>query len=180
MPETTVRVKGRALQRFLARLIGARGDIDDTARAALARDLGHMIAGAKIRRIAWSELARRERMAKRLARKPRGAASTGEAQAAASPPPQKAAVGETPAGANPEFDPYSFGLIPLYQRGGGAALRAKLETVDNVEQLRKMARAQQIGLPAEIRRGAVDAANVRDAIVVAVEKRIADRRAAAS
>lgn len=78
------------------------------------------------------------------------------------------------------FDPYAFGLIPIYQREGGAALRTKLDTIASVDHLRKMARAQQIGLPANIRRGEVSPETVRDAIMSAVEKRIADRRAAAS
>lgn len=81
---------------------------------------------------------------------------------------------------SPDFDPYAFGLVPVYQREGGEALRNKLATIRNVDHLRRMARAQQIGLPASMRRGEVAADSVRDAIIKAVEKRIADRRAAAS
>ena len=205
MAETTVRLRGRALRRFFERLMQSRPELDPDARAALARDLGHMLAGAKVRRIAWAELARRKRMARRLKKKPPvapkrasptdghqfGAATPDRtvAKRAAKPKPAETPTGPataasvaTPvaAGDAGNFDPYAFGLIPIYQRGGGDALREKLATVDSVDHLRKMARAQQIGLPSEIRRGSVDAAAVRDAIIVAVEKRIADRRAAAS
>jgi len=106
------------------------------------------------------------------------AQTTPGAQAAAQPlpsqPPQ--APPESAAG----FDPYAFGLVPTFQREGATGLATKLNAITTVDDLRKMARAQQIALPADIRRGNVDAQAVRAAIVAAVAKRIADRRAAAS
>lgn len=92
-------------------------------------------------------------------------------------PSRSAATGfEDAAGA---FDPYGLPLVPTFQRGGADALADRLRAVATVDHLRRMARAQQIALPADIRRGDVAPEIVRTAIVKAVAKRIADRRAAA-
>jgi len=80
---------------------------------------------------------------------------------------------------SPAFDPYAFGLVPTFQRHGAEGLMAQLETVANVADLRKLARAQQIVLPIELRAGEAEADAVRQGIVSAVAKRVADRRAAA-
>lgn len=84
-----------------------------------------------------------------------------------------------PAADSAAFDPYCVGLVPTFQREGRDGLLAKLAPIGDIAQLRQMARAQQISLAAELRSGEIDAAALRGAIVVAVEKRIADRRAAA-
>ena len=55
----------------------------------------------------------------------------------------------------------------------------RLAEVSSPEHLRKMARAQQVALPADLRKAGADADAIREAIVKAVAKRIADRRAAA-
>ncbi|MEM7776395.1 MAG: hypothetical protein AAF732_12370 [Pseudomonadota bacterium] len=207
MTRTTFKLKGPALQRYVYRVIARRSELDgDTART-LSQDLGKLLVAANVRRIAWSDLTRRRRKrapqksdqpsraagaeSAKTRRKPtsrtaksgaggrrsqRGETKAAEKPAAVTPPP--AAVAAPHAGA--DFDPYAFGLVPIYQREGGEGLRSKLEAIKNVDHLRKMARAQQIGLPADIRRGDIALAHLRDAIVSAVEKRIADRRAAAS
>lgn len=85
----------------------------------------------------------------------------------------------TPAQPVSAFDPYIFGLVPVYQRQGPDGLLERLGKIKRVDHLRKMARAQQIVLPAELRSGDVPAETIRSGIVTAVGKRIADRRAAA-
>ncbi len=77
------------------------------------------------------------------------------------------------------FDAYAFGLVPTFQREGRQGLIGKLEAVENIDQLRQMAKAQQIVLPQELRSGDVALDVVRGAIADAVAKRIADRKAAA-
>jgi hypothetical protein len=114
------------------------------------------------------------------------ARSTEEPQAGApSSPEPLPAAGPTPglASAPPPagpFDPYIFGLVPIYQRQGPDGLMAKLAEITHIDHLRRMAKAQQILLPAELRSGDADARALRAGIVAAVGKRIADRRAAAS
>ncbi len=77
------------------------------------------------------------------------------------------------------FDPYAIGLVPTYQREGAEGLAAKLAEVTALDDLRKMARLQQVALPAELRAPDADIEAVRAAIVAAVARRIANRRAAA-
>lgn len=74
-------------------------------------------------------------------------------------------------------DPYAFGLVPVFKREGAKGLSAKLATIGSADHLRAMAKAQQIVLPRELRFGPADAATLRTAILEAVEKRVADRRA---
>ncbi|HUS97730.1 MAG TPA: hypothetical protein VMX97_13415 [Hyphomicrobiaceae bacterium] len=97
-------------------------------------------------------------------------------QAAAHPQIAVAPKPDKPATA---FDPYAFGLIPIYQRQGRDGLLEKLKTITSGDDLRRMARAQQIMLPAPLRTGDASLDEIRTAILAAVEKRIADRRAAA-
>ncbi len=77
----------------------------------------------------------------------------------------------------PSFDSFQFGLVPVYKREGAEGLARKLAELDSVENLRAMAKDQQIVLPREVRRGEVTAEEVRKAIVAAVEQRVSDRRA---
>ena len=77
------------------------------------------------------------------------------------------------------FDPYAIGLVPIYQREGAEGLSEKLAAIGSLDNLRKMARSQQVALPAELRGSDADIEAVRAAIVSAVGKRIANRRAAA-
>ena len=82
---------------------------------------------------------------------------------------------ETP----PAFDAYAIGLVPTFQREGREGLIGKLTAVGSADDLRKMARAQQIVLPEPLRQGDVTLDALRAAIADSVEKRITDRKAAA-
>lgn len=101
----------------------------------------------------------------------------------AAPPPKPALPPPSPAPAAAEavegggFDAFQFGLVPIFKREGAEGLRAKLDGIPSVDNLRDMAKAQQIILPREIRRGDVDAETVRGAILDAVEQRVTDRKA---
>lgn len=97
------------------------------------------------------------------------------------PPPSSApTLAPAPAqAADTPFDAYAIGLVPTFQREGRDGLIAKLGTIASVEQLRAMAKAQQIVLPQELRTGPVTPEALRTAVADAVAKRIADRRAAA-
>jgi hypothetical protein len=88
---------------------------------------------------------------------------------ASAPPPASAAP----------FDPYVVALVPVMQREGADSLVAKLTAIGDTDKLRRIARAQQIALPAEMKSDAVDVATLAAAITQGVAKRIADRKAAA-
>lgn len=76
-----------------------------------------------------------------------------------------------------EADPFIFGLVPVYKREGAEGLLVKLAEIRSVAHLRAMAKAQQIVLARELRTGDIDVVTLRAAILEAVEKRVADRRA---
>lgn len=76
-----------------------------------------------------------------------------------------------------DADPFVFGLVPVYKREGAEGLLVKLAEIRSVAHLRAMAKAQQIVLARELRTGDIDVVTLRAAILEAVEKRVADRRA---
>jgi hypothetical protein len=76
----------------------------------------------------------------------------------------------------PPFDPYVFSLVVVLTKEGTEGLLGKLSEVDRADDLKAMAKAQHIALPL----GLNTLADIRAAIVAGTERRIADRRAAAS
>jgi len=76
----------------------------------------------------------------------------------------------------PLFDPYAFGAVAVLMREGRDRLLARLEAITTIEHLRLLAQAQNLSIPAALRR--ID--EVRLAVVESAEGRIAQRRAAAS
>ncbi len=89
--------------------------------------------------------------------------------------PARAAVQQLPSVVS-AFDPHAFSLIVVMTKQGPAGLEAKLRTIDNIDQLRALARAQHVALD----RALVALPDVRAAIIAGTAQRIADRRAAAS
>src|SRR5690606_3553332 len=59
-------------------------------------------------------------------------AALARAPAALDAPPDAAAAASKP------FDPYAFGLVPIYQKEGREALRARLGDVATADHLRQM------------------------------------------
>ena len=188
MKRTTHRLAGHALRRALKRIISASTALDEKSAEQLADEATRLMPRARLHND-W-----RMRLAKARGSNASGSSSApekGEQHSTGTPAPTSDNTGKTaPATVEValstdtdelrEFDPYEIQLVPTFQRAGAEALRAQLEQVHSVANLRQMARSQQIALPAEIRRGEVEPEKVRDAILRAVEKRIADRRAAAS
>jgi hypothetical protein len=180
MKRTTKKLSGIGLELFLRRFFLSYSDIDEPLARQLAEDGTKTFASVRVRRIAWHNWRRRPE-----ARKP------GIKTPPSAPPPAMAVPPSTrPVEPPPRvettlpqdaatFDPYAIGLVPIFQREGADGLLAKLADIHSVDDLRKMARAQQVALPAELRGVDPDINAVRQAIVEAVGKRIANRRAAA-
>ncbi|MGQ0673907.1 MAG: hypothetical protein ACT4N2_13670 [Hyphomicrobium sp.] len=85
-------------------------------------------------------------------------------------------VASAPAAIDTPFDPFAFSLVVVRTREGADGLRAKLSSIDSAGHLRALAKAQHVNVPAEL----ASADDIRTAIIVATERRIADRKAAAS
>ena len=175
---------GRHLHRFLKRFFEAQDDIDPAAAERIARVLGVTFSSVRLRRqggaFAGRYLQREEFIA------------SGERQKKTSQPEKAAVQAENDASypqncpqvklaveSDEKFNPYAFGLVPVFVREGPDGLLQRLNTIQRLDHLRTLARFQQIALPSEFRHGDVAVDDVRSAIVTAVGKRIADRRAAA-
>lgn len=169
MARSTRALAGAAKDAYLARLVGSVDGLDETARADLTERLTQEIALVSLKRHA----------AKSAQRQPLAEAEGGTLVAtdvvemadvscsdatAISPPPASA------------FDPYSPNVIVVIRTRGREAVLAELHSIDDVERLRILAREQQLGIAADL----ADAGELRLAIVAAAERRIANRRAAAS
>jgi len=194
MKRTTERLAGADLKAFLSRVFHGDTAVDRPTADRLADATTALMKSARIKRAA------RQRWLAETQASARGAAPTATVEPVKAPEAQRGDAPSNPAeaashagrtpvsdsdpGPNPDgaekaFDPYAFGLVPTYQREGAEGLAKRLADVARVDQLRQMARSQQIALPADIRRGEVTPEVVRTAIIKAVEKRISDRRAAA-
>ena len=169
MKKSSKKLSGPGLTRFFKRFYQAQAGIDAATAERLAKISSQTFSSVGIRRVAWSEM----RSAPAQAEKPAAVDRPAEKQPASD---GREALAVPPPGV---FDPYCFGLVPIYQREGKSGLLTKLNTVESVDHLRKMARAQQIALPSELRSGEISLNVLREAIAAAVEKRIANRRAAA-
>lgn len=74
------------------------------------------------------------------------------------------------------FDPFGFGAVVTLQRDGRETLKRRLDKIESVEHLRRMAEAQHLGAVENIK----DAASLRRAIIAGAEMRLANRAAAAA
>ena len=183
MKRTTKKLSGVGLKLFLQRFYGSYAGIDEALAQKLSEDGAKTFASVRLRRLAW----RNGQPAARSARNPTAppaAPKATEPQADAEPTPVAPTPSPTPpppaqTDSDLPFDPYAIGLVPVYQREGPEGLGAKLAAIPSLNNLRKMARMQQVALPAELRGDDADIEAVRAAIISAVAKRIANRRAAA-
>lgn len=172
MKRTTRKLTGAAKDRFLAGFFAAEPGLEAELARRLAARSQATFTSLRIRRLTHGRLVSRPRPVEPVVPAPHAPVIV-----AAPPAAPISAEPVTPSAA--AFDPYVFGLVPVFQREGRDGLLARLATVAGVEDLRLMARTQQIVLPEALRRGEAEPAAVRTAIADAVAKRIADRRAAA-
>jgi hypothetical protein len=101
------------------------------------------------------------------------------AKPAASPAAPAVAVTEAAAAkaaASVAFDPFAFSVVALYAKKGKLVLEAKLADIHDAGNLRAIADAQHLGIAADV----TEAQALRTAIVAGAERRMADRKAAAS
>lgn len=184
MKRTTKKLTGIGLELFLRRFYGTYADIDEKLADQLSKDGAQTFASVRVRHIAWRDWRPRiKAMAGSVAKVPdKRDADAAVAKKAPATPSQSTATASAapePTAGDVPFDPYAIGLVPVYQREGAEGLSEKLATIGSLDNLRKMARSQQVALPAELRGSDADITSVRAAIVSAVGKRIANRRAAA-
>lgn len=185
MRRTTKKLSGPSLERFLRRFFKGQPGLDAAQAERLAARAKRTFSMVRVRTVASGSAATAEKDGPTAAipseqpsvsdKVARVASALSQSRHAC--PPHE--TPDAPAQETKPFDPYAFGLVPTFQRQGADGLLRMLATVEDVSDLRKLARAQQIVLPLELRSGEAEADDVRRGILAAVEKRIADRRAAA-
>ena len=166
MKRTTRKLSGPAKDRFLERFVADE--------PGLALDLASRLTA----RCSATFTSIRIRRSVRLGLQHKVSAPDASATPRLAPTSQTAPASQ-PAAPAGDFDPSVFGLVPVFQREGRDGLLGRLAAIPRIDELRLMAKTQQIVLPAELRSGDIEAAILRHAIADAVAKRVADRRAAA-
>ena len=174
MKDGTVKLSGLAKDRFLERFVAHEGEIEPAARERLIARAKATFTSLRVRKAAMAA-ARKQPPAPATKAGPSATPPTTPDPVVPAAGPAQAASAAPPAA----FDAYAVRLVPVFQREGRDGLLAQLGGIGEVDHLRLIAKAQQIVLPQELRTGAVAAETVRAAIVEAVARRIADRRAAA-
>lgn len=155
-------LSGKAKDVFLARAIDAEADIDDESRARLTKRLQRAIGLVALRAGVL---------------RAKAGETTGDRSADQPEPTTDAAntVGGEPAAV---FDPYSPNVIVVIRTRGREAVLDALAAIDDVVCLRLLAKEQQLWIGSDL--GDASASDLRLAIVDAAERRISNRRAAAS
>lgn len=159
MVRHTKPLSGGGKDKFLRGVVHTVEGVPDTARQALVRELSHSIAEVRVRRDAY------ERIRDQPAR-PASAAVPAHPSPPAPPAPT----------AKPAFDPFAFSAVAVLTKKGKAALQAEFDKITSVDDLRRLGDAQHLALDPAL----TDIAAIRDCLVAGAERRIAERKAAAS
>ncbi len=174
MARTTKQLSGGGKDKFFRGLVAAVAGLPQDAAAAVTAELIEQVTDVRVRRETWQALAGAADVA--------GATPSAVEVTVATPklgksraPTLEPDPGHVPA---PEaaFDPFGFSAVALLTRKGKAALAAELETIASASHLHQLATAQHLAVDTTI----ADAAALRAAIVAGTERRIAERKAAAS
>jgi hypothetical protein len=153
-------LSGAAKDAYLKRAVAAESTLSTEQQASLTERLKADIASLTLRALAQEVTVGAD-------------ADSGEISEA---PPAEVTAAAADAEPAVAFDPYSPNVIVVVRRSGREAALEELGRIEDVASLRLLAREQQLGIAPEL----TGAAEIRAAIVAAAERRIANRRAAAS
>ncbi len=152
MARTTKQLSGGGKDKFLRAMIAADTGVAAEAVQRLGDQLAEAVTEVRVRRDIW------------------------EAVSKSQPAPARATTAIAANTSAPAFDPFAFSAVALFTKKGKAALEAALGQIASPDQLKALATAQHLAIDPALG----EVATLRGAIVVAVERRIAERRAAAS
>ncbi len=164
MVRQTKPLSGGGKDKFLRGLVETVGGVAPAVQNALVETLTGAIAEVRVRREAYDRVRDRpvDLTSEQAPVAPRDVP-------ARDPPPPPVAAPST-------FDPFAFSVVAMLTKKGQPALLGALAKVDNTDDLRRLAEAQHLALDPDLT--AID--DIRAAIVVGAERRIAERKAAAS
>ncbi len=158
MSKTTKALSGASQDAYFRRVLKAFPNLPDDARDRLVQQLRREIAQVRLR-----TASRRETLQAAPPSEPARSVAPPSAEVPAAPVPQA-------------FDPYSPNLIVVVRTSGREAALAALAAIDSADNLRLLAREQRLSIGADC----ASLAEMRAAIVTAAERRITNRKAAAS
>lgn len=156
MTRRTKALSGASQDAYFRRVLKTHPGISDDARERIVRRLRKEVSLLRVRTAAEPET---------------GAVPAG-ADAEAAPPIVSPAPDAVPA---EPFDPFVVNVVVVLRTAGREAALAALTQIGDCENLRRLAREQQLGVGTEL----ASTAELSAAIVAAAERRIANRRAAA-
>jgi len=168
MANTKRVLSGAAKDAALKRMLAAEPGLDDVTRNRLMARLRDSISLIGLRHLVRQPALCSD--AAELSQPVTAAAWAREEHPAAHAEPCE------PEATPPPFDPYSPNVIVVFRTGGRDAVLAELEPIGDIDCLRLLAREQQLGIASDL----ADPGDIRQAIVAAAERRVANRRAAAS
>ena len=160
MAKTTKALSGPAAKKYMRELLHADPGVTADATERLVATCGEEIAQLRVR---LPIPARQKRPAESVV--PAGVPAPVEPLAKPVAAPAVSAA----------FDPFAFSVVVVLTKQGRDGLMAKLAAIDGIADLRAIAKAQHIAVPAT---GTAD--ELRRAIVEGTAARIADRQAASS
>lgn len=176
MTKRTKALSGASQDAYFRRVFKTHSSLSPEERDRLVHFLRREIAQLRLRR--------KENIGVEASKDSLPAADTPGAQSL----PSEAAASETPTietqpvepparvAAAPPFDPFSLNIVLLVRKGGREGALSALEAIDDLDNLRLLAREQRLSVAA----GLSSTQEMRAAIVQAAERRIANRIAAAS
>lgn len=178
---STKPLSGGGKDKFLRGVVASVDGVSDAARRALSQALADGIAEVRVRRESYDRIRTagngvEERAPKAVApaSQPVGPGVSVAQDGAADATPS--AAGSPAAAAAATFDPFAFSVVAILTRKGRAALLIELAQVTAAADLRRLAEAQHLALDPAL----ADPGEIRMAIVAGAERRIAERKAAAS
>ena len=159
MTKTTRTLSGASQDAYFRRVLKSCSGLSAEERDQLVRGLRREVAQVRLRLHA------------KTARETEPVASDGPVGVAAHAPAR-----QQPAAQPIPFDPFSPNVIVVLRKSGRDAALAALHSIESLDDLRLLAREQRLSIPP----GLESVAEVRVAIVVAAERRVANRMAAAT
>ncbi len=158
MKKETKALSGASQDAYFRRVLKAHPNLSAAERDQIVRQLREEVAQLRLRVNVHGDIAASP-----------SPPSTPAAQPAAAKPQTAAADATLP------FDPYSPNVVVVVRKSGREAALTALAAIDSTENLRILARLQRLNFDADVS----SAAEIRTAIVMAAERRIANRVAAA-
>jgi hypothetical protein len=163
MARTTKALSGGGKDKVLRGVVTGVEGVDPDVGEAVVGALSEAITEVRVRREVWDAVRAADQAVPVVRPAPTATPSPPALEPVAPPPPART------------FDPYAFSAVAVFTRKGVAGLTAELDRITAPADLQALATAQHLGVDPAL----TDPATLRTEIIKGVERRIAERQAAA-